>query len=155
METVIHRTSILRNNIKNQIAIYSKFVFGKRVKIGKRYSGYQTINGINVSDGKCTPLYYDKILQKLLIQVSDKTNSIVFLEGDIVVWKNVIVSGGGGSIITFSNEPQKAIDEIIRQYTTDKNISEEIVFSALRKKYYKYPPSYLQSIARMYLTCWQ
>ena len=155
METLIHRTSILRNNIKNQIAIYSKFVFGKRIKIGKQYSGYQTINGINVSDGKCTPLYYDKILQKLLIQVSDKTNSIVFLEGDFVIWKNVIVSGGGGSIITFANEPQKAIDEIIRQYTTDRNISEEMVVSALRKKYYKYPPSYLQSIARMYLTCWQ
>ncbi len=150
MANVIHRTSTLRRNVKEQLGHYAKFFLGRRVKIGKEYAGYQVLNGISVSKASCVPCYYDEALRKLLVRASDKPDSIIFLEGDAVVWKNVILVDHGGSSIHFEHSPQYAIKELITQLPSQEPLTEEIVFAALRGKYNKYPPSYLRSIARWY-----
>lgn len=151
MTTKIHRTSMLRSALYKRLAIRMKFIFGKRVRVGKQYAGYRPIEGITLSKGKCTPVYYDDSAKRLLIRVQERPGSIVFLEGDLAVFRNVIYCDCGGSAIHFDSSARRAIETLLIQKWGEAQKNEEEVLCALRGRYCKYPVSLLRSLARMYL----
>ena len=151
MTTTIHRTSMLRSALCKRLTTRMKFIFGKRVRVGKQYAGYRPIEGITLSKGRCTPLYYDRSAKRLVVQVQERPYSIIFLEGDLAVFHSVIYCDCGGSAIGFDTTPRKAIGELLAQKGGEARRSEEEVLCALRGRYCKYPVSLLRSLARMYL----
>lgn len=152
MAKIIHRTGVMREGLKNQAEITARFILGRRVKIGRVYSSCNVINGITHINGDCIPVYYDAPTRRLIVRASDKPYSLIFLEGDIVSWRDGILASHGGSALHFSGDPVDAIDDLIGLYSDGADLSEETVFAVLRRRFCKYPPGYLRTVARMYMS---
>lgn len=126
----IPRTADLRGRIFTRL----KFVFGRRVVIGEICQGCRVVKGRAPSAVYKVRHYDDE--EKLLMVESIDHRIIMFLSGDMAVWKKKLYVDDVYTIL----HTDVAIDKIVAEYASAKNIDHvtiEIATSALMTKFYR------------------
>lgn len=136
----IPRTAALRGRILTRM----KFILGKPVVIGESYYDCHAVNGFTPPTVYTVRHYDDR--EKLLMVESIDHKIIMFLSGDMAVWKEELYVDDVYTVL----HTDVAIDEIIAGYASANGIDRvtvEIATSALMTKFCKLGETMCKRIA--------